>query len=125
MNFLSHYYFERHNQNSNVVIGTILPDLVKNAEKEWNLFPQKNEKLFNKDLQLNSLLEGWKRHLEVDIIFHSSDFFNEQMAKLKQLLLPILKNSPVRPFFLSHIGVELVLDHLLVTNGKINIYNLL
>lgn len=124
MNFLSHYYFERHNQNSNVVIGTILPDLVKNAEKEWNLFPQKNEKLFNKDPQLNSLLEGWKKHLEVDIIFHSSDFFNEQMAKLKQLLLPILKNSPVRPFFLSHIGVELVLDHLLVTNGKINIYNL-
>ena len=107
-----------------MVIGTILPDLVKNAQKEWNLFPQKNEELFNKDPQLNSLLEGWKRHLEVDIIFHSSDFFNEQMAKLKQLLLPILKNSPVRPSFLSHIGVELVLDHLLVTNEKINIYNL-
>ena len=81
MNFLSHYYFERQNLNSNIVIGTILPDLVKNAEKEWNLFPQKNEELFNKDPKLNSLLTGWKRHLEVDLIFHSSDFFNEQMAK--------------------------------------------
>ena len=124
MNFLSHYYFERQNLNSNMVIGTILPDLVKNAEKEWNLFPQKKEELFNGNLQLNAVLNGWKRHLEVDLIFHSSDFFIDQMAKLKQLLLPILKDSPVRPSFLSHIGVELVLDHLLVVNGKINIYTL-
>ena len=120
MNFLSHYYFERQNLNSNMVIGTILPDLVKNAEKEWNLFPQKKEELFNENVRLYALLNGWKRHLEVDLIFHSSDFFIDQMAKLKQLLLPILKDSPVRPSFLSHIGVELVLDHLLVVNGKIN-----
>ncbi len=124
MNFLSHYYFERQNQNPNMVIGTILPDLVKNAQKEWNLFPQKNEALFLENPQLNSLLNGWKRHLEVDIIFHSSDFFIEQMAKLKQLILPILKDSNVRPSFLSHIGVELVLDHLLITNGKVDVYEL-
>ncbi len=107
-----------------MVIGTILPDLVKNAQKEWNLFPQKKEELFNKDQQLNSLLIGWKKHLEVDLIFHSSEFFNEQMKKLKQLLLPILKDSPVRPSFLSHIGVELVLDHLLVSNAKVNVFTL-
>ncbi|TKC08220.1 hypothetical protein FA048_13770 [Pedobacter polaris] len=121
MNFLSHYYFESKNQDSNMVIGTVLPDLVKNAHKDWNLYPQKQEELFTKEAALNSLLKGWKRHLEVDLIFHSSDFFNEQMAKLKQLLLPILKDSPVRPSFLSHIGVELVLDHLLVVNRRVNI----
>lgn len=103
-----------------MVLGTILPDLIKNAHKDWNLHPQKKEDIFVGD----SLLKGWKRHLEVDLIFHSSNFFTEQMAKLKPLLLPILKDSPVRPSFLSHIGVELLLDHLLVTNGKINIYNL-
>jgi len=121
MNFLSHYYFERQNQDSNMVLGTVLPDLVKNAHKDWNLYPQKNEALFIEDNQQNSLLRGWKRHLEVDLIFHSSDFFIAEMAKLKQLLLPILNDSPVRPSFLAHIGVELVLDHLLVVNGKINI----
>ncbi|RZL45582.1 MAG: hypothetical protein EOP00_17150 [Pedobacter sp.] len=121
MNFLSHYYFERKNQDSNMVLGTVLPDLVKNAHKDWNLYPQKQEELFLGDEHLISLLKGWKRHLEVDLIFHSSDFFIAEMAKLKQLLLPILKDSPVRPSFLSHIGVELVLDHLLVINGKINI----
>lgn len=121
MNFLSHYYFERSNQNSNIVLGTVLPDLVKNAHKDWNLYPQKNEALFICDVQLNSILIGWKRHLQVDQIFHSSDFFLQQMAKLKQLLLPILKDSPVRPSFLSHIGVELLLDHLLVINNQIDI----
>jgi acyl carrier protein phosphodiesterase len=121
MNFLSHYYFERNNANSNMVIGTVLPDFVKNAQKELNLYPQKKPELFNADKNLKQILEGWKRHLEVDQIFHSSDFFIQEMAKLKQLLLPILTESPVRPSFLAHIGVELLLDHLLVINGKINI----
>lgn len=121
MNFLSHYYFERDNQDANKVIGTVLPDLVKNAHKDWNLYPQKNEAIFTTDTQLTSILTGWKRHLEVDILFHSSDFFNHHTTQLKQLLLPILEDSPVRPSFLAHIGVELLLDHLLVINAKIEI----
>ncbi|MES2650139.1 MAG: hypothetical protein V4663_00290 [Bacteroidota bacterium] len=121
MNFLSHYYFERENTDSNLVIGTVLPDLVKNAHKDWNFYPQKNEELFTPDAQLNSILTGWKRHLEVDKLFHSSDFFNRHTAQLKQLLLSILEDSQVRPSFLAHIGVELLLDHLLVINTKIDI----
>lgn len=121
MNFLSHFYFERENQDENMVIGTVLPDLVKNAHKDWNLYPQKKEELFTEDHQLNSLLKGWKRHLEVDLLFHSSDFFNTETTKLKKLLIPILKDSPVRPSFLAHIGVELVLDHLLVEDNIVNI----
>ncbi len=104
-----------------MVIGTILPDLVKNAHKDWNLYPQKKEELFTQNTQLNSILIGWKRHLEVDKLFHSSNFFNRHTANLKQLLLPILEDSPVRPSFLAHIGVELILDHLLVVNSKIDI----
>jgi len=121
MNFLSHFYFEKENQDENMVIGTVLPDLVKNAHKDWNFYPQKKEELFTDNSQLNSLLKGWKRHLEVDLLFHSSDFFNTETAKLKKLLIPILQDSPVRPSFLAHIGVELVLDHLLVEDNIINI----
>ena len=121
MNFLSHYYFEHENKDPNRVIGTILPDLVKNAHKDWNFYPQKNEELFLTDKKLISLLTGWKRHLAVDILFHSSDFFNRHTANLKQLIVPILGDSPVRPSFLAHIGVELLLDHLLVVHEKIDI----
>jgi acyl carrier protein phosphodiesterase len=121
MNFLSHFYFERTNKDENMVIGTVLPDLVKNAHKDWNFYPQKKPDLFTQDPTLNSILKGWKRHLEVDLLFHSSSFFNQETAKLKQLLLPILEDTKVRPSFLAHIGVELVLDHLLVVNAKIDI----
>lgn len=121
MNFLSHFYFERKNSDAHMVIGTVLPDLVKNAHKDWNFYPQKNEAIFQGHPQLISLLQGWKRHLEVDLLFHSSDFFQTETAKLKKLLIPLLADSPVRPSFLAHIGVELVLDHLLVSNNQINI----
>ncbi|WP_316821530.1 hypothetical protein [Pedobacter gandavensis] len=121
MNFLSHYYFERHNTDENIVIGVILPDLVKNAQKESNLYPQKEKHLFLKDPHQQSLLKGWERHLEVDRIFHNSDFFKVQTNALKQLILPACENSPVKPFFLAHIGIELVLDHILTQKGMVNI----
>lgn len=104
-----------------MILGTVLPDFVKNAHKDWNFYPQKNESLFSHPQQLTSLLQGWKRHLEVDLIFHSSLFFQTETAKLKELLLPILNESPVRPSFLAHIGVELVLDHILVAHAQVNI----
>lgn len=121
MNFLSHYYFDRNSTSQNLVLGTVLPDLVKNAHKDWNFYPQKKEELFIGDEQLKEMLQGWKRHLAVDAIFHSSEFFHTETAKLKQLLLPILEDSPVRPSFLAHIGLELLLDHLLVNNRAIDI----
>lgn len=121
MNFLSHYYFERDNTDENIVIGVILPDLIKNAQKEINLYPGKEKHLFLKDPIQQSLLKGWERHLEVDRIFHNSNFFKVQTAALKQLILPACENSPVKPFFLAHIGIELVLDHILTVKGTVNI----
>lgn len=123
MNFLSHFYFDRNTPNANIVLGTILPDLLKNANKSWNVHPEKHPELFEKD-GLDTLLEGWKRHLQVDLLFHSSDFFNTKTQELKQLLIPILKDTPVRPSFLAHIGVELLLDHLLVEHQKVAINSL-
>lgn len=120
MNFLSHFYFERQNTNDYIVMGVVLPDLIKNADKNWNLNPQKDEYLFRDVADYAGILEGWKRHLEVDRLFHSSEFFKEQTAVLKQLLLPALQSGPVKPFFLAHIGLELVLDHLLLTRNHVD-----
>ena len=121
MNFLSHYYFERDTVDANVILGVVLPDFVKNAEKSCNLYPAKELHAFQYDSNQLSLHKGWERHIKVDAIFHSSDFFNTQTQVLKQLLLPIMEDSPVKPFFLAHIGVELVLDHLLVLDKAVDI----
>jgi acyl carrier protein phosphodiesterase len=121
MNFLSHFYFETNNPDENMVIGVVLPDLVKNAQKECNLYPLKDKHLFEADAFQYSILKGWERHVAVDAFFHSSAFFKTQTNALKQILVPILDGSPVKPFFLAHIGLELILDHLLILDGYINI----
>ncbi|WP_084290080.1 ACP phosphodiesterase [Pedobacter nyackensis] len=121
MNFLSHFYFERNNPDENMVLGVVLPDFIKNAKKDYNLYPLKIRHLFEDEPHQISILNGWKKHIEVDQIFHSSKFFQQHTAELKQLILPSCENSPVKPFFLAHIGLELVLDHLLATEGLVNI----
>lgn len=117
MNFLSHYYFDRETTNCYHTLGTVLPDLLKNANKNINLHP---EKLTHPDPAINDIILGWKKHLDVDRYFHSSQFFITRSSELRQLLEPAIKGSPVKSFFLGHITLELILDNLLLTTDKIS-----
>ncbi|QPH41105.1 ACP phosphodiesterase [Pedobacter endophyticus] len=121
MNFLSHYYFDKSTDDANVVMGTVLPDLIKNAIKTANLYPQKDPELFFESHDETALLLGWKRHLAVDLFFHSSNFFLEKTTELKHLIKPVVEGTSIRPSFLAHIGVELLLDHLLIEHNKVQV----
>jgi len=116
MNFLSHFYFDRNTADCYLILGTVLPDLLKNADKSVILHP---EKLHHPDKHITSIIQGWKKHLEVDRHFHSSEFFLTHSHLLKKQLLPVIKDSPVKPFFLGHIALELILDNLLLTTHKV------
>ncbi|MEZ2338705.1 hypothetical protein AB6735_23855 [Mucilaginibacter sp. RCC_168] len=118
MNFLSHYYFDRDINNCYHILGIVLPDLLKNADKNIILHP---EKLHHTDKNINSIIAGWNKHLAVDRYFHSSDFFTIHSHQLKKLLLPAIEGSPVKPFFLGHVALELIIDNLLLTTGKIQV----
>lgn len=124
MNFLSHYYFDRHTDNPYEVLGMLLPDLVKNADKNWSLHPEKNRKRFLVNSNQLSLLNGWSRHLEVDRIFHGSAFFLHHQHQIKLLLKKELAHSPVKPFFLGHISLELLLDSILIADNLVSIKKL-
>jgi hypothetical protein len=117
MNFLSHFYFDRHTGDPDLAIGIVLPDLVKNARKEWCLRPEKQPQLFAENEHLASIFKGWLRHLEVDKHFHSSEFFRTHTGELRRLLAPALEKSPARPSFVAHIALELMLDGLLIREG--------
>jgi acyl carrier protein phosphodiesterase len=119
MNFLSHYYFDQ-SSDSYTVLGTLLPDLTANAQKEWKLYPQKNPQVFEHDVELKAILRGWNRHLAVDKYFHNSIFFTTHSQQLSAKLRPILQNSPVKAYFLAHISLELLLDGLLLKNNKVS-----
>jgi hypothetical protein len=116
MNFLSHFYFDRDTDNCYLILGTVLPDLLKNADKTIIIHP---EKLIHTDSAVNSIVRGWNKHLEVDRYFHSSGFFVEHSHILKKELLPAIEGTPVKPFFLGHIALELILDNLLLTTQKV------
>lgn len=116
MNFLSHYYFDRQSANCYHILGTVLPDLLKNADKTIILHP---EKLRHHTQSVNAIIEGWQKHLDVDRHFHSSGFFTTHSRGLKEQLRPVIEGSPVKPFFLGHIAIELILDNLLLTTHQI------
>ncbi|EOR93107.1 hypothetical protein ADIARSV_3728 [Arcticibacter svalbardensis MN12-7] len=115
MNFLSHYYFDRFEDNPYRIMGMVLPDLIKNANKNWNPRPEKKEYLFVHDSLQILIMEGWKRHLQVDRSFHSSAFFRHHTHILRLKIAPYLESSAVRPSFVAHIALELMLDNLLLT----------
>ena len=101
-----------------MVLGSVLPDLVKNARKDWNLHPEKKEELFT-GLVEKSILKGWKRHLAVDKHFHNSGFFIKHTNAIRTRIAPVLIHSPVRPSFLAHIALEIMLDSILLTDNII------
>ena len=123
MNFLSHYYFDRKKDNPYEVLGMLLPDLLKNADKNWNPHPEKKEYLFENNHH-QEILIGWKRHLAVDKLFHNSAFFIHHQHQIKLCLKDLLIGSPVKPFFLGHVSLELLLDSLLITERLISIDSL-
>ncbi|WP_374950204.1 hypothetical protein [Mucilaginibacter sp.] len=118
MNFLSHFYFDRDTTNCYFTLGTVLPDLLKNADKSIILHP---EKLVHSNADVNAIIQGWNKHLLVDKYFHSSDFFLIHSHQLKKELTAAITGSPVKPFFLGHISIELILDNLLITTNKISV----
>lgn len=120
MNFLSHYYFERHSHNPELVLGSVLPDLVKNAAKEINVWPHKYEDRFGGNPKLQHIYQGWMRHVETDRYFHNAPFFYDHTHGLKVLLAPLVAGTVIRPSFLSHIALELLLDHLLLVNNWVH-----
>ncbi|MFB2119462.1 hypothetical protein [Parapedobacter sp. 2B3] len=120
MNFLSHYYFERYSRNPELVMGCVLPDLVKNADKDINVLPHKYERRFDGNPKLGDIYRGWGRHVEADRYFHNAPFFYTHTHELKGLLAPAVAETPVRPSFLSHIALELLLDHLLLRHQAVH-----
>lgn len=104
-----------------MVLGVVLPDFIKNAQKDYNLYPLKIRHLFEEEPHQASILNGWKKHIEVDRLFHSSAFFQLHTNELKKMILSCCEDSPVKPFFLAHIALELILDHLLTIDGLVNV----
>lgn len=124
MNFLSHFYFERFAVDSEKVVGSLLPDLLKNVDKKYSFQIHKYEEQLLFHPKSNALYEGWLRHVEVDKLFHGSDYFYQHTHSLRKHIEHAVVDLPIRASFLAHIALELVLDHLLIKNNVLNVSRL-
>ncbi|MDH5825422.1 ACP phosphodiesterase [Sphingobacterium faecium] len=121
MNFLSHFYFERFATSPERVVGSLLPDLLKNADKDFVIKPNNFEdQLCGNPLHMD-LLKGWNGHIEVDRLFHNADYFFHHTHAIKVLIKDELAGLPIRPSFFAHIALELLLDHLLMAHKAISV----
>lgn len=121
MNFLSHYYFERYAVDSEQVLGSLLPDLLKNVDKGYSFQLHKLMDVLNVNRKAEVISEGWKRHVEVDRLFHGSDFFYKHTHQLRLVLEDCIADLPIRASFLAHISLELLLDHKLIAHELLNV----
>ena len=121
MNFLSHYYFERFAKDPEQVLGGLLPDLLKNVDKKYAINLSKFEDLVYSNSKYQAISEGWVGHLEVDKIFHSSDFFYSHTHSLRKHIETVVDDLPIRASFLAHIALELLLDHNLITHKILSV----
>jgi hypothetical protein len=121
MNFLSHFYFERFATNPERIVGGLLPDLLKNADKTFVLKPRQYEDELLDNPLLEQLYIGWNRHIEVDRLFHNSTYFFHHTHQLKLQIQSSLQGLPIRPSFMAHIALELLLDHILTQQKAVSI----
>lgn len=111
MNFLSHFYFDRKENDPYFNFGLLFPDLLRNFIKGAKLKPKFDQTWDQKELI--SLDQGCTKHVYSDKIFHGWDGFEDGM----QVVIDEIRNSNIefrKDWFIAHILVELVLDKILI-----------
>jgi hypothetical protein len=114
MNYLAHYVVARRESgNPDFLLGAVLPDIVS-AWQRQHRFVQRTvtERIKQSD---GALWHGIDHHLQSDARFHRMPLFkmaNESF--FKSFIEHLRPHTEVRIFFLSHVSVEFLLDHLLL-----------
>lgn len=111
MNFIAHYHLYQSN-NLHQVTGNLLPDLMRGFSKIYNQSLQQQPNWMHP-----KLYEGISFHLKVDDFFHKEDFFLKSCEKINEKLDKSTKNYR-RKFIISHVLVELLIDHAIISNQK-------
>ncbi len=121
MNYLSHYFFDQQNSDPYYILGIALPDLVKSHHRRWNIHPHKYANALASNPAHQSIYRGWQKHIIIDHYFHKSSFFIEKSHFITLKMREIaFENNLVKPFMIGHVGLELILDTLLLIHKKID-----
>ena len=117
MNFIAHYYMDRHVEDSYFFLGVNTPDLVSIHNRRIKLKEHSMPLLMENHASAAEVnfYNGALRHLEVDRVFHTSPFFAKETEILSQLFKERFAEGTIhRSYFLAHILFELMLDRVMM-----------
>ena len=112
MNYLSHYYFDRDEDNKYFNLGLILPDLARAHIAKLMINPYKNITFTTKEIA--SINDGCNKHFASDRKFHNWMTFVELTNKATDMIRESGDKDINRDYFITHIMVEILLDKILL-----------
>jgi hypothetical protein len=112
VNYLSHYYFDRDENNKYYNLGLILPDLARAHIAKLRINPYKNITFTTKEI--SSINDGCNKHFASDRKFHNWMTFVELTNKATDLIRESGDKDINRDYFITHIMVEILLDKILL-----------
>ena len=112
MNYLSHYYFDKDENNKYFNIGLILPDLARSHIAKLRINPYKNITFTTKEI--SSMNDGCNKHFASDRKFHNWMTFVELTNKATDMIRESGDKDINRDYFITHIMVEILLDKILL-----------
>jgi hypothetical protein len=114
MNFISHYYC--HGGTSHEFnFGLLFPDFLGIVDRNYKL----NQFLDDYDGGSTEFILGIKHHQLADELWHYGDYFNEKTNAIKSLLKEYnMVERPFRPFFMTHVMLEILLDRTIVKHER-------
>ncbi len=112
MNYLSHFYFDRVEDNKYFNIGLILPDLARNHISKLRINPYRNIEFTTEEI--GSINQGCNKHFASDRKFHNWNVFVTLSQEATDTMRESGDKDLDRDYFLSHILIEMMLDKVLL-----------
>jgi len=112
VNYLSHYFFDRDEDNKYFNIGLILPDLARSHIAKLRINPYKNITFTTKEIA--SMNDGCNKHFASDRKFHNWMTFVDLTNKATDMIRESGDKDINRDYFITHIMVEILLDKILL-----------
>jgi hypothetical protein len=112
VNYLSHFYFDRDEDNKYYNIGLILPDLARSYISKLRINPYRNIEFTTHEIA--SINNGCNKHFASDRKFHNWMVFVDLTTRATDMIRENGDKDINRDYFITHILVEVLLDKVLV-----------
>lgn len=114
MNFLSHYQVHSRDVHE-FNFGLLFPDFLGILNRDYKLGQYKSDYAGPS----NHFVEGLDYHVRADAYWHDCVYFKEKCQLLKDVFTSFgFGERPYRPFFMTHVALELLIDRQLVLKDE-------